>query len=457
MKRILGLAVLTLCLGVPARGELSATENPGNRPDRLDWFQDQGFGLFIHWSVDSQIGSVISHSLVGASDDYVTRYVEELPRTFNPARFDPQAWARMAKVVGVRYVVFTTKHHSGFAMWDTQTTDFNILKTPFARDATAEIVEAFRSQDIAIGFYFSPDDFHFLHRQGTLISRRRPEALPVNNPPLMSHNQTQITELYSRYGPVDVVFIDGPEEGLLDLVWRLDPATVVTRGTMRTPEIAPSTREALPDLSAVEPWEACFTLGTSWQYKPTNETYRPGREWIELLVETRAKGGNMLLNIGPTPEGEIPIEQENILREIGLWLFVNGEAIYEVRPWVVTNEGNVWFTRGKETSTVYAVVTGEPWPWGERREIALSSVRAGAATQISVLGQNDLVLEYQPDVVPETRWRQDGDRLRISAVRAQRLYNDRKWPNPVVFRITDAQPPGGDEPPAEGRSLVPET
>jgi alpha-L-fucosidase len=331
-------------------------------------------------------------------------------------------------------------------MWDTETTDFSVMNTPFSRDVTAEIVEAFRSQWIAVGFYFSPDDFHFLHRQGTLISRRRPEAQPVNNPPLMSHNRAQVEELYSRFGPVDVFFIDGPEEGLLDLVWQLDPNTVVTRGAMKTPEITPSTREGLPDLTAVEPWEACFTMGTSWQYKPTNEFYRPGREWIELLVETRAKGGNMLLNIGPMPDGAIPVEQENILREIGLWLFVNGEAIYGVRPWVVANEGNVWFTRRKDTSTVYAVVTGEPWPWGERREIALSSVRAGAATRVSVLGQNDLVLEYQPDVAPETRWRQDGDRLWISAVRAQRLYNDRKWPNPVVLRITDAQPSSGGQP-----------
>jgi len=418
-----------------------AETNPGNQEERLEWFQDIGFGLFIHWGVDSQIGSVISHSMVGASEEYLDRFVEELPKTFKPSRFDPDAWARLAKVSGIRYLVFTTKHHSGFTMFETATTDFSVMNTPYASDATAEIVEAFREQDIAIGFYFSPDDFHFLYRQGTLISRRREEAQPVNNPPLMKHNQTQVRELLSNYGPIDILFFDGPAEGLLDLSWSLQSDVVVTRGAMQTPEIAPSTAQELPDLSGVEPWEACFTMGTSWQYKPTNEVYRTGSEWIELLVETRAKGGNMLLNVGPTPEGEIPKAQEDILREIGLWIFVNGDAIYGVRPWVRSNEGDIWFTRKRGTNTVFAILVTDSWNFGERRDFVLTSVVAGSETNISVLGQSDEVLEYQPDVVPETRWRQAQDGLHISVVRAQRLYNDRTWPNPVVLKITDAGTP----------------
>src|SRR5512132_2559444 len=116
----------------------------GNQPDRLEWFRDQGFGLFIHWSVDSQLGTVISHSLAGASDDYARRFFTELPKTFNPRKFNPEDWAVLAKLAGVRYVVFTAKHHSGFAMWETATTDLNIMHTPFKRDVTAEILTAFR-------------------------------------------------------------------------------------------------------------------------------------------------------------------------------------------------------------------------------------------------------------------------------------------------------------------------
>src|SRR5579872_2025944 len=124
-----------------------------NRPDRLEWFRDQGFGLFIHWSFDSQLGVVISHSMVGASADYNRRFLEDLPKTFNPRRFNPQDWAVLAKLAGVKYVVFTTKHHSGFTMFPTATTDFNIMNTPFHRDITGDVLTAFREQGIAPGVY----------------------------------------------------------------------------------------------------------------------------------------------------------------------------------------------------------------------------------------------------------------------------------------------------------------
>jgi len=211
---------------------------------------------------------------------------------------------------------------------------------------------------------------------------------------------------------------------------------------MKTPEITPSTTEGLPSLTSVEPWEACFTMGTSWQYKPTNEKYLPGRHWIQMLIETRAEGGNMLLNVGPDAEGRVPIEQENILREIGLWMFVNREAVIGVRPWLVTNEGPVWFTQRTDQTIIYAFVTGEPWPWGTEKTFELRSVQAGPGTRVEVLGQNDQVLEYHPEVIPKTSWQQDGDVLRIRATRAQRLYNDRAWPNPVVLKIVNAINPG---------------
>ena len=110
-----------------------------NKPEREQQFMDMGFGMFIHWSLDSQLGCVISHSMAGASKDYLNNFVNELPKTFNPKKFDPEEWAVLAKLAGMKYVVFTTKHHSGFCMWDTKTTKFNIMNTPFKRDATREI------------------------------------------------------------------------------------------------------------------------------------------------------------------------------------------------------------------------------------------------------------------------------------------------------------------------------
>src|SRR5689334_13782737 len=143
----------------------------GNQPERLEWFRDQGFGLFIHWSVDSQLGTVISHSLAGASDDYARRFFSELPKTFNPRKFHPEDWAALAKLAGIRYVVFTAKHHSGFAMWQTKTTSYSIASTPFQKDIFGEVARAFREQGIAPGIYFSPDDFRWLYDNHITINR----------------------------------------------------------------------------------------------------------------------------------------------------------------------------------------------------------------------------------------------------------------------------------------------
>jgi alpha-L-fucosidase len=406
-----------------------------NRPERLEWFRDQGFGLFIHWSLDSQIGSVISHSMVGASEEYLKRFIGDLPKTFNPRKFHPQDWAALAKLAGVRYVVFTSKHHSGFCMFHTETTDYSIRNTPFGRDITGEVLAAFREQGIAPGLYFSPDDFWWLHRNGKKLQRNVPDVAPARNPGLLKHDQAQVKELLTKYGNVDVIFFDGPPEGLRELAWQTQPNIVVTRGAIETPE------QYVPGVPLDGAWESCITMGTQWQYKPTNENYKSGIELISLLIETRAKGGNLLLNVGPKPDGEIPIEQEERLREIALWMFLNGESIYGVRPWVITNENDYWFTKKKDGSAVYvAVKEKERWKYGEWKEIVLKSVRATPNTTVSVLGQSDEVLEYQPAVVPKTSWRQEKDGLHIRAMHAQRIYNDRKWPNPVVLKLTGVEP-----------------
>ena len=282
-------------------------QSSGNNPDRLEWFRDQGFGLFIHWGVDGQIGTVISHSLVGASDDFTNRFFGDLPKTFNPWKFRPSDWAVLAKLAGARYVVFTAKHHSGFCMFDTATTDFSVTHTPFKRDVLGEVLSAFRGQGIAPGVYFSPDDFWWLHQHGKTIQREIPDVQPRNNPGLMSYDQAQVRELLTHYGSVDVMFFDGEAGGLRELAWQLQPSIVVTRGAMETPE------QFVPGSPLKGPWEACITMGTAWQYQPTNEVYKTGGELIGLLIETRAKGGNLLLNIGPKPDGELPIEQEERL------------------------------------------------------------------------------------------------------------------------------------------------
>jgi alpha-L-fucosidase len=257
---------------------------------------------------------------------------------------------------------------------------------------------------------------------------------PQEDAGLMQLDQAQLRELMTNYGTVDIVFLDGPAEGLREVAWDLQPDTVVTRGAIDTPE------QRLLGVPLDRAWEACVTMGTEWPYKPANETYKSGTQLIEMLIETRAKGGNLLLNVGPKPDGELPIEQEERLRHIALWNFVNGEAIHAVRPWVVANEGDVWFTRRKDGRTLYAFVTRTPWTLGERKSFTLRSVRATAETRVTVLGQTGDMLEYRPDVDARTTWKQDDKGLHISAMMAQRLYTDRKWVDPVVLQITHVEP-----------------
>lgn len=415
----------------------------GNDPERLEWFRDRGLGLFVHWSVDSQLGSVISHSMVGASDAYQDRYIEELPETFDPTRFYPDEWARLARVAGIEYVMFTTKHHNGFAMWDTETTEFNVTNTPYGEDIVRQVVDAFREWEIPVGFYFSPDDFWLLHQQGTEITRDREAAQPSNNPELMEHNKAQLRELLTNYGPIDLLFLDGEPVGLKELAWELQPDIVVTRGAMETPE------QELREQPLDEAWEANMTVGSQWNYKPGNEEYKSGTKLIETLIETRAKGGNFLLNVGPRPDGSIPRTQEDRLRELGLWNFLNREAVVGTRPCPRIREGNVWLTRSAddEPTTVYAAVTKTRWPMDpEPRTIALESIRATDDTEVGVLGQSGRVFEYQPEVTPEANWTQGDDRLYVTVTHAHRIYNadtyddvdeSVQWPNPVVVEISD--------------------
>ena len=427
---------LVLCASaITAHAQDDPIAGSRNKADRLEWFRDQGFGLFIHWSVDGQLGVVISHSLVGASPAYTDRFFNELPKTFNPTRFDPDEWARVARLAGFRYVMFTTKHHSGFTMFHSATTPFGIANTPFKRDITAEVFNAFRAQQIAAGVYFSPDDFWWLHQHGKPIRRHVPEVEFAANPDLLAYDKQQLTELLTNYGPIDLAYFDGEPKDLRELAWTLRPEIVVTRGALETPELS------VPSSSLPGAWEASITMGTAWQYQPDNEVYKSGHDLIRLLFQTRAKGGNLLLNVGPKPNGELAIEQEDRLREIGLWMFVNSESVYAVRPWIIPNEGEIWFTQQKNKGPLYATIDSDTvWERGTWKEFTLHSVRASANTTISVLGQDDQTVEYKPAIVPKSTFVQKPDGLHIRVMRAQRLQDNSRWPNALVVKLTDVSP-----------------
>ncbi len=403
-----------------------------------EWLKDAGFGMFIHWSMDSQLGIVISHSTVGASEDYTNRYFNELPETFNPTDFDADRMAVLAKLAGMKYMVFTAKHHSGFCMWDTETTPFNIMNTPYKQDIVKDYISACRKHGLKVGLYFSPEDFWFLYQNDELIRRSNIDDIPDDlMEKYIEYNQRQCRELLTKYGPVDVVFFDGGEGSLIKALkpycWGINPELLITRGELQTPE------QYLPGITSERVWESCITMGTQWQFKPTNESYKSGAQIIKMLVETRAKGGALLLNIGPDAYGNIPFEQDRNLREVAAWYFINHEAIDNVRPWIITNEGDIWFCQSKDSQTVYAFLFDQKnWTRGDRREFKINSVQATNQTKVSVLGQNDKIVEYM-SVDPASKFSQNSDGLNISVVRAQRIYNNHKWPNPIVLKLDNVE------------------
>lgn len=402
-----------------------------NKPEREEWLRNTNNGMFIHFSVDAPLGVVISHSLVGASGDYVQRYFNELPQTFNPKKFDPDDIAMLAKLAGMKYIMFTTKHHSGFCMWDTKTTEFNIMNTPYRKDLLKEMVEATRRAGLQVGFYFSPEDFNFLYKHNIPISRDKVVMNDAVKKEFNDFTKKQCEELMTNYGKIDLLFIDGePKEIVKETCWKLQPDILITRGALKTPE------QMLPGVTVNDPWLSCITMGTAWQYQPTNDRYKTGTKLIGLLIEARSKGGSLLLNIGPKPNGEMAQEQEDRLREMAAWYFINKEAVDGVRPWVITNEKNIWYTASIDKKNVYAIVTDAAnWNEGDRKSFTLHAVKAGSNTKVNVLGQNSLIQEYKPGKDVSCKFTQTDTGLVVSVVKAQRIYDDHRWPNPVVIKI----------------------
>ena len=405
-----------------------------NTPERLDWYQDMALGMYLYWTVDAPFGMVNAHSVIGASDDYLRRYFTELPKHFDPRDFDARWYARLAKLCGFDYVTVPAKNHNGFCMWDTATTDFNVMNTHYGLDILREYADALREVDLPLGLYFSPDDAWFQWQRGKTPARAHSYANPETNAELLEYDKAQIRELVERFQP-DILCFDGYRDAtrsLVEYTWRLNKDIMITRGGIITPE-----QERRDDLRG--PFEAHYTIGTQWQYKAGNDALKTGRELIELLIDIRSRGGTLLLAVGgPDSDGLLPRNMDDRVREIGLWNFVNGEATRAVRPWHVTRESTTYFTWNADAQTVYAFDTQPLLAMGEWRTLTLKSVRATEGAEIEVLGQSGTVLEYQPEVDPKTRWHQDDDKLNITFCRTQRLYNNRSWPNPLVLKITNA-------------------
>ena len=349
----LAVAGLVACAGpAPEKpGSAAAGERPAvpllaedavrlsNDPAKTELFRDVGLGLFIHWGPNSQVGTEISWPLYNASDEFVRKYYA-LADTFDPAAFDAAAWARLAKLAGVGYVVFTTKHHDGFCNFDTAYSDFKVTRTPYGKDITAEVAAAFRQEGLLVGFYYSPGDFRYQwetgRRTGHIYTPDFDSPAPYGPRKLAfaDYERAQLEELLTRYGDVFLLWFDGPCDPLKKHAWRVRQDVFISRGEIPTPE------QEIPGTPDDRAWESCLTTSYQWSYLP-GAVVRPSAEIVENLIHIRARGGNLLLNVGPRPDGRIAPADEDLLRDLGLWMMLYGEAIRGVRPWTVTNEGDV--------------------------------------------------------------------------------------------------------------------
>jgi alpha-L-fucosidase len=369
----------------------------------LEWFRDLKLGFMMHWSPACQLGLIESWPLCDemqswsqvrldwADIEKCKEHYWTANTTFNPVKFRPDRWAKLAKNCGFKYVLFTTKHHDGFCMFDTKTTDYRITAPdcPFSHnpqaDITKEIFNAFRHEGLGVSAYFSKPDWHSQYFWRDEFGK--PKTTNTNykiheNPELwnrfVKYTHEQLREITSNYGKIDVLWLDGGwvRPGPLGQDLHLENIIPEIRGT-KQPHLIVCDRtvgglyenvltpeQTIPDHPIHVPWETCLTLGRYWSFHYTDQ-YKSTRQVIHILIEVVAKGGNLALNLTPQPDGELPEGAMEIIRSLGRWLEVNGEGIYGSR--IVENDhivdrfdydGTTWYTQGKNCIYAFRLYQG---------------------------------------------------------------------------------------------------
>ena len=338
------LLLLAASLGAQTTPPLTSSVLPPDHPN-FDAWRARRFGMFIHWGPVSIKGTEIGWSRAGERRDRKETAKKGVPaaeydnlyKQFNPVKFNADEWAAVAKDAGMKYIVLIAKHHDGFCMFDSALTDYKITNTPFKRDVTAELAAACKKAGLSFGLYYSPPDWH------------HPDFCTENHARYIQYLHGQMREILTKYGPIDVVWFDRTggvndaktwdNPALFKMVRELQPQAVVTTrcgggphggkwGDFDTPE------QRVGGFQIDRPWETCMTICQQWAWKP-NDKMKSLQQCLDALIRTSGGDGNLLFNVGPTPEGLIEPRQVDRLKEMGAWLKVNGESIYGTRggPW----------------------------------------------------------------------------------------------------------------------------
>ena len=445
---------LFLLLNFPLKAQKYYADPSPVVQQKLEKWRDLKFGLLMHWGAYSQWGIVESWSIcpedypwcqrtMGPDPHHYFKYLQayqKLQTTFNPSKFNPSKWAKAAKDAGMKYLVFTTKHHDGFCMFDSKFTDYKVtdVKCPFHKnqkaDITKEIFKAFRKQGLWIGAYFSKPDWHneyYWNPYFPPLDRNvnyDPELHPDWWQKFVEYTHNQIMELVTRYGPIDILWLDGgwvakktQEELEIYYLKRLKEnksgfiKNRVVSQDIKLAELVKKARQTQPDLIVVDravegpfqnyltpentipdsiieaPWESCIIAGGGWSWVP-NAKYKSAEEVIKILINIVAKGGNLLLNIAPRPDGEWDQQAYELLSEVGHWLRINGEAIYGTRAWRTFKQNNIWFSRKQDHSALYAFVTDEM-----PKKLEIENLKIPLNTKIEMLGSSQTLLWKDSD------------------------------------------------------------
>lgn len=356
------------------------------------WFVHDRFGMFIHWGLYA-LGA--RHEWLKTNEQIADADYQPYFELFNPDLYNPREWARAAREAGMKYFVITTKHHEGFCLWDTQQTDYKITNTPFGRDALREMVDAFRAEGLRVGFYYSLIDWHHPHFPIDHLHpmRNHPEAAALNEQRDVSkyaaYMREQVRELLTGYGPIDVLWFDfsypngdkknfpqfkgkghtdWESEKLLAVVREFAPTAIVNNrldldnvpADIHTPEQYQPTGWVHVDGKPVV-WEACQTFSGSWGYHRDETTWKSSGQLIRMLIDSVSKGGNLLMNVGPTGRGVLDQRALNALSVYGEWMKFHDRSIYGCTQSEFTAPADVRYTQNYETNRLYVHLLAYPF------------------------------------------------------------------------------------------------
>jgi alpha-L-fucosidase len=405
---------------VPSHGHnvvAAGRQNPLNSPSESDPIHRQAitrysnwkFGMFIHWGPYSLASVEASWPIMKPSSEFAITQDEyvSLHERFNPTQFNPDTWVQLAKQAGMRYMVFTTKHHDGFCMFDTSFTDYKITNTPYKKDTVAMLAESARKNEMPLGFYYSPPDLnHPDYRDTSKLASTNWNGEPTRPvwPTYLHYMELQLRELLTSYGDVVLIWFDGlfnqkKYDGyrMQRVIHELQPQTLINNrvgilGDFETPEqFLPKSipvKGKYLDFAHKDPgsqpgevpspqdfrlWETCMTINNTWAFNKNDHNYKSAETLIRNLVEVASKGGNFLLNVGPGPDGVIQPEFVERLEAIGKWMDVNGESIYGTTYGPLQN-----LTYGKTTAKENKIFL-HVFDWPANGTLQIDNIRAQVA------------------------------------------------------------------------------